>query len=127
MCLSGQLQIHAYCESPDVILCGNKCDLSEQRAVSEEEARELAEKYGYVSALHHLYINLSLRCLSRRQWLCCLPKSVRENVTLIWSSSKSKYLFTLLKYPARHTFTKNADIVVETHRIKCFKSRQGKK
>ncbi|XP_068611596.1 ras-related protein Rab-27A [Brachionichthys hirsutus] len=41
-----QLQIHAYCESPDVILCGNKCDLKDQRAVSEEEARELAEKYG---------------------------------------------------------------------------------
>nr|XP_046242106.1 ras-related protein Rab-27A [Scatophagus argus] len=41
-----QLQIHAYCESPDVILCGNKCDLTDQRAVSEGEARELAEKYG---------------------------------------------------------------------------------
>ncbi|XP_054469498.1 ras-related protein Rab-27A isoform X1 [Anoplopoma fimbria] len=41
-----QLQIHAYCESPDVVLCGNKCDLSDQRAVSEEEARELADKYG---------------------------------------------------------------------------------
>lgn len=46
--LSGQLQIHAYCESPDVILCGNKCDLTDQRAVSEDEARDLAEKYGYV-------------------------------------------------------------------------------
>lgn len=46
--LSGQLQVHAYCESPDVILCGNKCDLVDQRAVSEEEARDLAEKYGYV-------------------------------------------------------------------------------
>lgn len=41
-----QLQVHAYCESPDVILCGNKCDLTDQRAVSEDEARELAEKYG---------------------------------------------------------------------------------
>ncbi|XP_056269103.1 ras-related protein Rab-27A [Pseudoliparis swirei] len=41
-----QLQIHAYCESPDVVLCGNKCDLTDQRAVSEEEARELAETYG---------------------------------------------------------------------------------
>uniref|UniRef100_H3CV99 small monomeric GTPase n=1 Tax=Tetraodon nigroviridis TaxID=99883 RepID=H3CV99_TETNG len=41
-----QLQVHAYCESPDVILCGNKCDLVDQRAVSEEEARELAETYG---------------------------------------------------------------------------------
>lgn len=41
-----QLQVHAYCDSPDVILCGNKCDLVDQRAVSEEEARELAETYG---------------------------------------------------------------------------------
>ncbi|XP_013883277.1 ras-related protein Rab-27A [Austrofundulus limnaeus] len=41
-----QLQVHAYCENPDVVLCGNKCDLSDQRAVSEKEARELAEKYG---------------------------------------------------------------------------------
>lgn len=45
---SGQLQVHAYCENPDVVLCGNKCDLADQRAVSEKEARELAEKYGYV-------------------------------------------------------------------------------
>ncbi|KAG7278836.1 hypothetical protein CRUP_010399 [Coryphaenoides rupestris] len=41
-----QLQVHAYCESPDIVLCGNKSDLSEQRAVKEEEARDLAEKYG---------------------------------------------------------------------------------
>ncbi|XP_049574891.1 ras-related protein Rab-27A [Syngnathus scovelli] len=41
-----QLQVHAYCENPDVILCGNKCDLADQRAVNEEEARELADKYG---------------------------------------------------------------------------------
>lgn len=31
-----------------MILCGNKCDLTDQRAVSEDEARDLAEKYGYV-------------------------------------------------------------------------------
>ncbi|XP_035642951.1 ras-related protein Rab-27A-like [Oncorhynchus keta] len=41
-----QLQMHAYCENPDVVLCGNKCDLQEQRVVREDEARELAEKYG---------------------------------------------------------------------------------
>uniref|UniRef100_A0A3P9HA27 small monomeric GTPase n=1 Tax=Oryzias latipes TaxID=8090 RepID=A0A3P9HA27_ORYLA len=41
-----QLQMHAYCENPDVVLCGNKCDLMDQRAISEDEARELAEKYG---------------------------------------------------------------------------------
>lgn len=80
---SGQLQIHAYCESPDVILCGNKCDLTEQRTVSEEEARNLAENYGYVHVLIHLYMSLSLKCLSRRQCLHCLPESVQENVRLI--------------------------------------------
>ncbi|KAI5097911.1 ras-related protein Rab-27A [Silurus meridionalis] len=41
-----QLQMHAYCENPDIVLCGNKCDLDDQRFVKEEEARELAEKYG---------------------------------------------------------------------------------
>ncbi|XP_045564854.1 ras-related protein Rab-27A isoform X1 [Salmo salar] len=41
-----QLQMHAYCENPDIVLCGNKCDLQEQRAVREDEARELADKYG---------------------------------------------------------------------------------
>ena len=46
---AGQLQVHAYCENPDIVLCGNKCDLSEQRAVKEEEARDLADKYGYVA------------------------------------------------------------------------------
>lgn len=42
----GQLQMHAYCENPDIVLCGNKCDLDDQRFVKEEEARELASKYG---------------------------------------------------------------------------------
>lgn len=41
-----QLQIHAYCENPDIVMCGNKCDLEDQRAVKEEEAKEFAEKYG---------------------------------------------------------------------------------
>lgn len=45
-CIIGQLQMHAYCENPDIVLCGNKSDLEDQRAVKEEEARELAEKYG---------------------------------------------------------------------------------
>lgn len=41
-----QLQTHAYCDSPDVVLCGNKSDLEAQRVVREEEARALAERYG---------------------------------------------------------------------------------
>lgn len=40
--------MHAYCENPDIVLCGNKSDLEEQRVVKEEDARGLAEKYGWV-------------------------------------------------------------------------------
>ncbi|CAK9811978.1 Ras-related protein Rab-27A [Anthophora plagiata] len=43
-----QLRTHAYCEDPDIILCGNKSDLEDKRAVSENKARELAEKHGLV-------------------------------------------------------------------------------
>ncbi|XP_041356388.1 ras-related protein Rab-27A-like [Gigantopelta aegis] len=41
-----QLQTHSYCENPDIVLCGNKADLEEQRRVSDERAREISEKYG---------------------------------------------------------------------------------
>jgi Ras-related protein Rab-27A len=43
-----QLQTHAYCENPDIVLCGNKSDLEDQRSISDERARETAEKFGYV-------------------------------------------------------------------------------
>ena len=68
-----QLQTHAYCENPDIILCGNKADLEDQRKVSEERAREMAEKHGFVPQIlfifffhgflnpHvHVYVNLAL-------------------------------------------------------------------
>lgn len=41
----GQLQANAYCENPDIVLIGNKADLTDQREVNERQARELAEKY----------------------------------------------------------------------------------
>ncbi|XP_014662867.1 PREDICTED: ras-related protein Rab-27A-like [Priapulus caudatus] len=41
-----QLRTHAYCDNPDVVLCGNKCDLEDKRAVTEEKAKEVAERYG---------------------------------------------------------------------------------
>lgn len=47
---AGQLQTHAYCQSPDVVLCGNKSDLEGQRVVKEDEAKSLAGKYGQVAA-----------------------------------------------------------------------------
>ncbi|XP_039195867.1 ras-related protein Rab-27A isoform X2 [Crotalus tigris] len=40
-----QLQTHAYCESPDVVVCGSKSELEEQRVVKEGDARQLAGKY----------------------------------------------------------------------------------
>lgn len=41
-----QLKTHAYCENPDVVLCGNKSDLEDGRVISELRAREEADKYG---------------------------------------------------------------------------------
>lgn len=40
-----QLQCHAYCDDPDVILVGNKADRVEARAVTKSHAKELADKY----------------------------------------------------------------------------------
>lgn len=39
-------QTHAYCDDPDIILCGNKSDLEDKRVVSEHKARDLAERHG---------------------------------------------------------------------------------
>lgn len=44
--LPGQLQANAYCENPDIVLIGNKADLSDQREVNERQAKDLADKYG---------------------------------------------------------------------------------
>ncbi|KAI8128167.1 hypothetical protein FF38_04889 [Lucilia cuprina] len=40
-----QLRIHAYSEDPDVVLCGNKCDLDTYRVVSREQVTAFAERY----------------------------------------------------------------------------------
>jgi Ras-related protein Rab-27A len=41
-----QLQTHAYCEDPDIILVGNKLDLEDRRVVDSNRAKEFAEKNG---------------------------------------------------------------------------------
>ncbi|OAF68900.1 hypothetical protein A3Q56_03364 [Intoshia linei] len=41
-----QLQVHSYCENPDIILCGNKSDLTKSRQVSEESINRIIEEYG---------------------------------------------------------------------------------
>lgn len=43
-----QLKTHAYTENPDIILCGNKADLDDQRVVTEQQAKETASRYGLV-------------------------------------------------------------------------------
>lgn len=40
-----QLKQHAYCEDPDIVLCGNKADLDHKRVISETRAQCLADKY----------------------------------------------------------------------------------
>lgn len=40
-----QLKIHAYCDNPDIVLCGNKLDLDYLRVVNSARAKNLAEKY----------------------------------------------------------------------------------
>lgn len=41
-----QLKQHSYCETPDIVLCGNKVDLDAMRVVTEERAKQTAEQYG---------------------------------------------------------------------------------
>lgn len=41
-----QLQTHAYCEDPDIILVGNKLDLEDRRVVDFNRAKDFAEKNG---------------------------------------------------------------------------------
>ncbi|XP_023673210.1 ras-related protein Rab-27A-like [Paramormyrops kingsleyae] len=85
-----QLQMHAYCEHPDIVLCGNKSDLDEHREVKEEEAKKLAEKFGIpyfetsaasghnvsqaVEALLDLIMKRMERCVDR-SWV---PASVTQ-------------------------------------------------
>ncbi|XP_030229957.1 ras-related protein Rab-27B isoform X1 [Gadus morhua] len=41
-----QLQVNAYCDSPDIVLVGTKADLQDTRDVQVEQARDLAARYG---------------------------------------------------------------------------------
>ncbi|XP_013397698.1 ras-related protein Rab-27A isoform X2 [Lingula anatina] len=62
-----QLQTHAYCENPDIVLCGNKADLEDLRVVPEEKAKAIAEKYGIpyfeTSAATSQNVTKAIECL----------------------------------------------------------------
>ncbi|KAM7239560.1 hypothetical protein CapIbe_009055 [Capra ibex] len=92
-----QLQMHAYCENPDIVLCGNKSDLEDQRVVKEEEARGLAEKYGVpyfeTSAANGTNINQAIETLldliMKRMERCVdkswIPEGVVELKKLVYN------------------------------------------
>ncbi|VDK80815.1 unnamed protein product, partial [Onchocerca ochengi] len=62
-----QLKIHAYCETPDIIICGNKSDLENRRQVSTARAKQLADQLGLpyfeTSACSSINVEKSVDCL----------------------------------------------------------------
>jgi len=62
-----ELEQHAYIERPDIVLCGNKSDLSERRVVAEERARSFASDHGLpyfeTSAATGQNIDVAVSCL----------------------------------------------------------------
>ncbi len=57
---SGQLQANAYCDSPDIVLVGTKADLRDTRDVHARQARDLADRYGWVIKYIPLFISYSM-------------------------------------------------------------------
>ncbi|XP_054279975.1 ras-related protein Rab-27A-like [Macrosteles quadrilineatus] len=78
------LKIHAYCEKPDVILCGNKADLVDKRVIPEERAKELAARYGLeymeTSAESGLNVNRAVDNLLEMV-MCRMERGVDEAMT----------------------------------------------
>ncbi|EFO95770.1 hypothetical protein GCK72_003563 [Caenorhabditis remanei] len=62
-----QLKVHAYCEQPDIIICGNKADLENRRQVSTARAKQLADQLGLpyfeTSASTAVNVEKSVDCL----------------------------------------------------------------
>jgi Ras-related protein Rab-27A len=48
-----QLQTHAYCEDPDIILVGNKNDLADKRVITTQRAKDFADRNKLVLGLTH--------------------------------------------------------------------------
>lgn len=61
-----QLQTHAYCETPDIVLCGNKADL-ESRVVQDSDIKQFVEKYDLTyfdtSAITGQNVTKAVECL----------------------------------------------------------------
>lgn len=107
-----QLKLHAYCEDPDIILCGNKCDLAQQRVVSEYQARQLAERHNlpYVetSACSGLNIRYAVeillnRVMTRMEDMVTKPREERR-VSLNKTFKKRQGSLMELRYEGEHVY-----------------------
>lgn len=67
-----QLKVHAYCDNPDIVLCGNKLDMDYLRVVNSTRAKNLAEKYSVPYIETSAYTGeFCIRCQGRQsatQW-----------------------------------------------------------
>ncbi|XP_063723629.1 ras-related protein Rab-27A-like [Symsagittifera roscoffensis] len=74
-----QLQMHAYCENPDIVLCANKEDISDIRKISYEQGKDMANKFGLpyfeTSAKTGVNVEEAINCL-----LGMVMKRIEESV-----------------------------------------------
>jgi len=57
-----QLQTHAYCENPDIVLCANKVDL-ECHTVNIADVKDFADRYGFgLCVFLPLFVSCCARC-----------------------------------------------------------------
>ena len=62
-----ELEQHAYCDRPDIVLCGNKSDLPDKIVITEARARQFASEHGLpyfeTSAATGQNIDVAVSCL----------------------------------------------------------------
>jgi len=92
-----QLETHAYCSTPDIVLCGNKADLEDKRQVSTERAKQFALEHGLpyfeTSAATGENVNESvnhLLDLVMKRMDITVSKQYEENKSTRLDSSNSK-------------------------------------
>ncbi|ETN80992.1 Ras family protein, partial [Necator americanus] len=93
-----QLKVHAYCEAPDIIICGNKADLENRRQVSTARAKQLADQLGLpyfeTSACTSTNVERAVDCL-----LDLVMQRIQQSVETSGLPLSGKYLHNFtLKY-----------------------------
>ena len=116
-----QLQCHAYCDDPDVILVGNKADREDARVVSASRAKELAEKYSLpyleTSAFTAQNVKEAIELLLEKVMIRMEKTIGKYNVEyLSFSSVDLRFLFQINRFflfDSHHQFQlKNPELLV---------------